>query len=50
VRARDDLTIPPGLFESITPIRAQLLGAGANAMRHWMPDDADAPLRAWSER
>jgi ectoine hydroxylase len=50
VRARDDLTIPPDLFGSITPIRAQLLGAGASAIGHWMPDDGDAPLRAWSER
>ena len=49
IRARDDLSIPPELFGSITPVRAQLLGAGASAIRHWMPQDDDAPLRAWSE-
>jgi ectoine hydroxylase-related dioxygenase (phytanoyl-CoA dioxygenase family) len=46
VRARDDIRIPPELFGTITPVRAQLLGAGASAIGHWMPDDGDAPLRA----
>ena len=50
VRARDDVQVPPEVFGAITPVRAQLLGAGASAIGHWMPDDDDAPLRAWSER
>ena len=47
VRPRDDIRIAPELFGTITPIRAQLLGAGSSAIGHWMPDDADAPLRRW---
>ena len=47
VRARDDILIPPELFGTITPIRAQLLGAGSSAVGHWMPSGDDAPLRAW---
>lgn len=49
VRARDDIRIPPELFGTITPIRAQLLGAGSSAIGHWMPEDDDAPLRGWCE-
>jgi len=49
VRARDDLLIPPDLFGWITPIRAQLLGAGASAIGRWMPEHEDPPLRAWAE-
>jgi ectoine hydroxylase-related dioxygenase (phytanoyl-CoA dioxygenase family) len=49
VRARDDIHIPPELFGTITPVRAQLLGAGTNAIGHWMPDDDDAPLRGWRD-
>jgi ectoine hydroxylase-related dioxygenase (phytanoyl-CoA dioxygenase family) len=45
VRARDDISIPPELFDMITPVRAQLLGAGSSAIGHWMPGDDDAPLR-----
>lgn len=47
VRPRDDIRIPPELFGAITPIRAQLLGAGSGAIGHWMPEDDDAPLRGW---
>ncbi len=49
VRARDDIHIPPELFDTITPVRAQLLGAGASAVGHWMPADVDAPLRTWGD-
>ena len=49
VRPRDDVRIPPELFGMITPVRAQLLGAGSSAIGHWMPDDDDAPLRGWWE-
>lgn len=49
VRARDDHHIPPELFGMITPVRAQLLGSGSSAIGHWMPQDDDAPLRAWLE-
>jgi ectoine hydroxylase-related dioxygenase (phytanoyl-CoA dioxygenase family) len=45
VRARDDLHVAPELFSSITPIRAQLLGAGTGAIGHWIPTDEDVPLR-----
>ena len=49
VRARDDVHIPPELFGTITPIRAQLLGAGSSSIGHWLPSEDDAPLRAWWE-
>ena len=49
VRPRDDVRIPPELFGIITPVRAQLLGAGSSAIGHWMPQDDDAPLRRWWE-
>jgi ectoine hydroxylase len=49
VRARDDIRLPPELNGSITPVRAQLLGAGSSAIGHWMPSDDDAPLRSWWE-
>jgi ectoine hydroxylase-related dioxygenase (phytanoyl-CoA dioxygenase family) len=47
VRARDDIRIPPELSGTITPVRAQLLGAGSSAIGHWMPEDEDVPLRGW---
>lgn len=49
VRPRDDIRVSPGLFGTITPVRAQLLGAGSSAIGHWMPSEDDAPLRRWWE-
>ena len=49
VRPRDDIMIPPGLSSAITPVRAQLLGAGSTAIGHWMPGTDDSPLRRWWE-
>jgi ectoine hydroxylase-related dioxygenase (phytanoyl-CoA dioxygenase family) len=49
VRARDDIQIPPELFGTITPVRAQLLGAGSSTIGHWMPSDDETPLRGWWE-
>jgi ectoine hydroxylase len=46
VRARDDMTIPAERSCVMTPVRAQLLGAGTSAMGHWMPEIDDAPLQA----
>jgi ectoine hydroxylase len=45
VRARDDLDVRPGLLAALTPIRAQLLGGGSDAIGHWMPGPHDTPLR-----
>jgi hypothetical protein len=45
VRARDDLVVRPSLLGCLTPARAQLLGAGEGAIGHWIPSDADVPLR-----
>jgi ectoine hydroxylase-related dioxygenase (phytanoyl-CoA dioxygenase family) len=45
VRARDDVEVRPELLGAITPVRAQLLGAGSTAIGHWIPADEDAPLR-----
>ena len=45
VRARDDLEVRGDLRGLLTPVRAQLLGAGSSAIGHWMPADEDVPLR-----
>jgi ectoine hydroxylase-related dioxygenase (phytanoyl-CoA dioxygenase family) len=45
VRARDDMRVPPQRSGVITPVRAQLLGAGTGAIGHWMPGLDDAPLQ-----
>jgi hypothetical protein len=50
VRARDDLRVRPELFGAVTPVRAQLLGAGSGAIGHWLPGPEDAPLRSVVER
>jgi ectoine hydroxylase len=48
IRPRDDLHVRPELFGSVTPVRAQLLGAGGSAIDHWLPPD-DLPVRDWWE-
>ena len=45
VRARDELDVRADLLHLITPVRAQLLGAGSSAIEFWMPDDGDLPVR-----
>ncbi len=51
VRARDDLRVPAELLDAVTPVRAQLLGAGASAFDFWMPDQVELPLRdRWESR
>jgi phytanoyl-CoA dioxygenase PhyH len=45
VRARDELHVRPETLGWLTPVRAQLLGAGTGAIGHWMPEDGDTPLR-----
>jgi ectoine hydroxylase len=45
IRARDDLRVRPELLAAVTPVRAQLLGAGSDAIGHWIPRDGDVPLR-----
>ena len=45
VRARDDLHVRADLLHLITPVRAQLLGAGDRAIDFWMPDELDLPVR-----
>jgi ectoine hydroxylase-related dioxygenase (phytanoyl-CoA dioxygenase family) len=49
VRPRDDVAVRPEPFGAITPVRAQLLGAGSSAIGHWVPELDDPPLRAWWE-
>ena len=34
-------------FGALSPVQRQLLGAAATADGHWLPTDADVPLRAW---
>ena len=45
IRARDDLQVRADLADLVTPVRAQLLGAGANALDFWMPDQVELPLK-----
>jgi ectoine hydroxylase len=45
IRERDELRVRPDLLDLITPARAQLLGAGADAAHFWMPDHVDLPLK-----
>lgn len=45
VRPRDDLDVRSHLLHLITPVRAQLLGAGERAIDFWMPDGFDLPVR-----
>ena len=45
VRPRDELHVRPELLASLTPVQAQLLGAGTGPIGHWLPGDRDAPLR-----
>jgi ectoine hydroxylase len=46
IRPRDELVLAPGLVERLDPVRRQLLGAGTSATGHWIPTEADVPLRA----
>jgi ectoine hydroxylase-related dioxygenase (phytanoyl-CoA dioxygenase family) len=46
IRQRDELHVRPDLLDRVTPARAQLLGAGADAAHFWMPDHVDLPLRS----
>jgi ectoine hydroxylase len=45
VRPRDELDVRADLLELVTPVRAQLLGAGARALDFWMPDEIELPVR-----
>lgn len=46
IRPRDDLVLPAGFLDRLSPARRQLLGAGTGAIGHWIPTDEDVPLRA----
>jgi ectoine hydroxylase-related dioxygenase (phytanoyl-CoA dioxygenase family) len=50
VRARDDLVVRADLLHLVTPVRAQLLGAGASAIDFWMPDEVELPVRDAARR
>jgi ectoine hydroxylase len=45
IRPRDELRLAAGLLDRLDPVRRQLLGAGTSAIGHWIPTEADAPLR-----
>jgi ectoine hydroxylase len=47
VRERDRYLRSAAWFEALSPIQRQLLGAAATPDGHWLPTDADVPLRAW---
>jgi ectoine hydroxylase len=45
VRPRDELPIRPEVLHAVTPVRAQLLGGGGEAINFWMPDNNHLPIR-----
>ena len=47
VRPRDRYPESAAWFAGLSPLRRQLLGAAATPEGHWLPADADVPLRAW---
>lgn len=47
LRTKDDMTIPPEIWATCSPIRRQLLGDGLNANGHYTPQEGDVPLRSW---
>lgn len=47
IRARDEYPESAEWFEALSPIQRQLLGTAETADGHWLPTDADVPLRAW---
>lgn len=47
IRTKDDMVIPPELFNASDPVRQQLLGGGVNCNGRFTPTDADVPLRVW---
>ena len=50
VHARDEVTVPPDLWEAADPIRRQLLGYATSQHGRTSPADADVPLRGWLEQ
>jgi len=50
IRPRDDMEIDPEWIERLDPVRRQLLGAGTGAIGHWIPTDAEVPLRSVTAR
>ena len=46
LRAKDNITIPPEIFNNSDPIRQQLLGSGASPGSH---SGKDVPLKVWLE-
>lgn len=47
IRARDRYPESAAWFAALSPVRRQLLGAAASEDGHWVPTEADVPLRAW---
>jgi ectoine hydroxylase len=47
VRGRDRYPECTAWFEALSPVQRQLLGAAATPDGHWLPTDADVPLRSW---
>lgn len=50
VHARDEVTVPPDLWEAADPIRRQLLGYSTSQHGRTSPTDEDVPLRGWLEQ
>ncbi len=47
IRPRDQMTIPPEIYEAASPIRKQLLGHTTSEYGRSSPSDKDVPLRVW---
>ena len=49
LRTKDDMTVDH-LWDSVSPIRRQLLGWSVNANGRFSPTDEDVPLRMWLKK
>jgi ectoine hydroxylase-related dioxygenase (phytanoyl-CoA dioxygenase family) len=49
LRTKDQMTIPPDMFEHADPIRRQLLGFTTSENNRFGPSDQDVPLKLWLE-
>lgn len=49
IRPREELSLPPGLAATLSPIRRQLLGAASGPMGHYVPTSEEVPVKELCE-
>jgi len=50
MRGRDHYPQSSSWFAALSPVQRQLLGAASTPDGHWLPTEADVPLRAWMRK